>query len=93
VLGRTPPGNNGNIGIFFKEPEITPAGWGEFRWDGSGAAVPSFPPEVEVRALVEGQFVAKWVHSRSLGYCISESSRVLATGGASRNTAILQACQ
>ena len=80
-------------GIYFQDPEITPTGQGLFRWDGSGTSVPTFPLEVEVRAIVEGQFMAKWVHAHSLGYQISPSSRLLATGGASKNTAILQARQ
>lgn len=64
-----------------------------FRWDGSGVAVSTFPPEVEVRAIVEGQFMAKWAHAKKLGYTLSPSSRVLATGGASKNLKILQASQ
>ena len=91
LLSQTDPGNNGNIGIYFKDPEITPGGQGEFCWDGSGAPVSEFPPEVEVRGLVEGQVMAKWVHTQRLGHCITDSSRILATGGASENTAILQA--
>ena len=74
------------------EPEITPrAGPGEYRWDRGGTGVAEFPPEVELRALVEGQLVGKWVHAHRLGYNITPSSRILATGGASQNTAILQA--
>ena len=91
LLRETDAGNGGNIGIYFPQPEITPSGpQGEFRWNSSGTPVPSFPPEVEVRAVVEGQFMAKWIHTRRLGYTISPSSRILATGGASENTAILQ---
>ena len=77
-------------GIYFKDPEITPAGKGIFRQDNSGTAVDHFPPEVEVRAIVENQIMAKFVHARNLGYQISGSSRVLATGGASQNPQILQ---
>jgi len=62
-----------------------------FRWDSNGVAVSTFPPEVEVRAIVEGQFMAKLVHAKRLGYTLSPSSRVLATGGASKNLKILQA--
>ena len=35
--------------------------------------------------------MAKWVHAQRLGHTITDSSRILATGGASGNTAILQA--
>lgn len=82
-----------SLGIYFQDPEITPAGQGVYRWDSNGVAVSKFPPEVEVRAIVEGQFMAKWVHAKRLGYTLSPSSRVLATGGASKNLKILQARQ
>ena len=52
----------------------------------------SFSPEVESRAIIEGQIMAKFVHARKLGYKITSTSRVLATGGASKNTDILQVC-
>ena len=78
-------------GIYFDAPEITPSGvQGIYRFDKNGTRVESFPPEVEVRAVIEGQFLAKLNHARSLGYEIISSSRVLATGGASKNKAILQ---
>lgn len=50
----------------------------------------SFSPKVEVRAVIEGQFLAKLSHAKSLGYEITSSSRVLATGGGSENEEILQ---
>ena len=49
-----------------------------------------FDAAVEVRALIEGQFMGKRVHAENLGYNIGPSSRVLATGGAAANSAILQ---
>ena len=48
------------------------------------------PPEKEPRAIVESQFLAKYVHAHSLGYRITPTSRILATGGASKNKRILQ---
>ncbi len=80
-------------GIYFTEPEITPAGRGMYRLDQSDAPVEAFPPEVEVRALVEGQIMAKLYHAPQLGYEITPTSRVLATGGASMNTHIRQVCK
>ena len=47
-------------------------------------------PEQQVRAILEGQLLAKRLHSSSLGYLTSPDSRVLATGGASNNPHILQ---
>ncbi len=49
-----------------------------------------FPPETEIRALVEGEFLAKLNHATKLGYHMTRATRVLATGGASANTKILQ---
>ncbi|ROI48970.1 Xylulose kinase [Anabarilius grahami] len=54
------------------------------------AQVAAFDREVEIRALVEGQFLAKRVHAEKLGYKIIQGTRVLATGGASANKDILQ---
>ncbi|KAG9347787.1 hypothetical protein JZ751_003802 [Albula glossodonta] len=59
ALRSVPMGNNGNIGIYFDAMEITPP-------------VAGFSQEVEIRALVEGQFLAKRVHAEKLGYKISE---------------------
>lgn len=36
--------------------------------------VPSLSPEVEVRALVEGQFLCRRLHAERLGYSISKST-------------------
>ncbi len=50
----------------------------------------AFPPAIELRALIEGQFLAKLNHATKLGFTITQSTRVLATGGASANIRILQ---
>uniref|UniRef100_A0A6Q2YLZ9 Xylulose kinase n=1 Tax=Esox lucius TaxID=8010 RepID=A0A6Q2YLZ9_ESOLU len=52
--------------------------------------VAGFPAQEEIRALVEGQFLAKRYHAEKLGYKIIPGTRVLATGGASSNKEILQ---
>ncbi|XP_038554080.1 xylulose kinase-like [Micropterus salmoides] len=52
--------------------------------------VSSLSPQVEVRALVEGQFMSRRLHAERLGYSIIPGTRVLATGGASSNKEILQ---
>ena len=78
-------------GLYFYDPEITPSVKGVYRYDSDGKKVEaSFPPAVEVRAVVEGQFLAKYIHARTLGYKILPSSRILATGGACQNLCILQ---
>ena len=43
-----------------------------------------------MRALVEGQMAAKRVHAERLGFRLGADTRILVTGGASVNTAILQ---
>ncbi|XP_072173716.1 xylulose kinase-like [Diadema setosum] len=86
----TPLGNNGNIGIYFHVKEITPSAVGEHRLNADNQSVVTFDPATEVRAVIEGQCLAKRLHAEQLGYNIDGDSRVLVTGGASANTAILQ---
>ena len=89
ALAATPPGNDGRIGFYFDEPEITPrtAAAGVRRFAADDAAVESFPPAAEVRAVVESGFVAMRRHGQAIGI---RPASVLATGGASQNAAILQ---
>ncbi|XP_053408288.1 xylulose kinase-like isoform X1 [Mercenaria mercenaria] len=90
MLLKTPPGNNGNIGIYFDKKEIQPVAMGTFRFNENDERVESFPPEVEVRAVLEGQFLARLMYAKLCGLQIGPESRVIATGGASANQAILQ---
>jgi xylulokinase len=90
ILESTPRGNEGNIGIYFDIPEITPNAVGVFRFDGSNTPVSSFSAAVEVRAVIEGQFLSRRFHAENLGYSLGRTGRVLATGGASNNQQILQ---
>ena len=46
--------------------------------------------ETEVRALVEGQLMAKRLHAETIGFKLTPDTRILVTGGASVNLAILQ---
>ncbi|KAK5849539.1 hypothetical protein PBY51_013867 [Eleginops maclovinus] len=90
ALRDTPLGNGGNIGFYFDSMEITPPAVGVHRFDPQDVQVSSFSPQVEVRSLVEGQFLSRRLHAERLGYCIIPGARVLATGGASSNKEILQ---
>ncbi|XP_011405024.2 PREDICTED: xylulose kinase-like [Amphimedon queenslandica] len=90
LLASTNPGNGGCIGFYYDDPEITPPVVGVHRFSSDDTPVDSFTPETEVRAVVEGQFLAKYIHACSLGYRITPSSRILATGGAAENKQILQ---
>ncbi|KAM9839331.1 xylulose kinase isoform 2-T2 [Aulostomus maculatus] len=83
ALRETPPGNNGYIGFYFDVLEITPLAAGIHRFDPQDN-------KLEVRALLEGQFLSRRLHAERLGYSIIPGTRVLATGGASSNPEILQ---
>lgn len=89
ALAETKPGNDGNIGFYIKEPEITPPilKTGTFRFGPDDAAVESFPPAVDARAVVEGQFLSMRLHGGNIGI---KPTSILATGGASTNKAIVQ---
>ncbi|XP_062570095.1 xylulose kinase-like isoform X2 [Saccostrea cucullata] len=89
-LKNTPMGNNGNIGIYFDVMEIQPLSQGIFRFNKSDEKVESFPPEVEVRAVIEGQMIARKMYTEKRGMHTGLDTRILATGGASLNKAILQ---
>ncbi|KAK1875379.1 Xylulose kinase [Dissostichus eleginoides] len=83
ALRDTPLGNGGNIGFYFDSQEITPPAVGVHLFDPQDV-------QVEVRSLVEGQFLSRRLHAERLGYSIIPGTRVLATGGASSNKDILQ---
>lgn len=90
ALSSTPMGNHGNLGMYFDVMEITPPAVGVHRFNAEGQRVSAFEQDVEIRAVLEGQFLAKRVHAEKLGYKILPGTRVLATGGASSNKDILQ---
>nr|XP_024659496.1 xylulose kinase [Maylandia zebra] len=90
ALRDTPLRNHGNIGFYFETMEITPPVIGVHRFDSADCEVSSLSPQVEVRAVVEGQFLSRRLHAERLGYSIIPGTRVLATGGASSNKEILQ---
>lgn len=57
--------------MYYDQKEITPELEGVFRFNKADEPVSRFTSrEVEVRALVEGQFVAKRVHAENLGFSI-----------------------
>ncbi|XP_068092022.1 xylulose kinase isoform X2 [Hyperolius riggenbachi] len=90
VLRQTPPGNNGCLGFYFEVMEITPQAAGVYRFNAENQKVSEFEKDVEIRALIEGQFMAKRIYAERLGYKIMPQTRILATGGASSNKEILQ---
>jgi len=88
-LRRGAAGNDGNIGFYIREPEITPPilHTGITRFDPSGKRIKDYSPEVEARAVVEGQFLSMRLHGENIGL---KAKRILATGGASANVGILK---
>ncbi|XP_072454308.1 xylulose kinase isoform X1 [Notamacropus eugenii] len=90
ALQSTEVGNCGNLGFYFDVMEIIPETTGRHRFNADNQKVLSFPKKVEIRALIEGQFMAKRIHAEKLGYRIVPSTKILATGGASHNKDILQ---
>lgn len=96
-LKSQPAGNNGYVGFYIDQPEITPsipkAGVRRFGPDGKriSGVFPGSASESaarECRAVVEGQFMSLRVHGESVG--LTNPRKVIATGGASGNPAITQ---
>ena len=54
--------------------EITPHAVGVHRFNSDDKRVDSFPDETEIRAVIEGQFIAKQVHAEKLGYRLGRST-------------------
>nr|XP_022920709.1 xylulose kinase-like [Onthophagus taurus] len=91
LLESTPRGNFGNMGLFYDRKEIIPFVSGDFCYNKRGEKVTKFSSlEVQVRALIEGQFIAKRAHVEDIGFKFNSETKILATGGASKNKAILQ---
>lgn len=90
ALDNTPIGNNGNIGFYFLEPEITPRynSTGIFRFNSDGKLVEKFDGSTDARAIIEGQILNMRSHAKGVG--LDKPRRVIATGGASVNKTILQ---
>ena len=84
ALEQTPAGNRGAMMLPWLEAEITPsvtrAGLRRFAYDGRD-------PAQDVRAVVEGQMMAMANHSAPIA---RDLKRIVATGGASVNRAVLQ---
>ncbi|KAB0790713.1 hypothetical protein PPYR_14841 [Photinus pyralis] len=91
LLDSTPRGNFGNIGLYYDTQEIIPFLSGDYRFNKAGDRIVKFTSlEVEVRALIEGQFMAKRMYAEDFGFKFGEDTKLLATGGASCNKSILQ---
>ncbi len=89
ALAQTRPGNAGHIGFYVKDPEITPPilKTGMYRFGPNGAKADAFPGPIDVRALVESQFLSMRIHGANIGI---RPKSILATGGASANQGLIQ---
>ncbi|ETN68789.1 hypothetical protein NECAME_15621 [Necator americanus] len=79
ILSKTDTGNNGNIGLYFDEDEIAPRiKKGDFRFTKKEKyfSVKDFTPEVEARALLEGQSLLKLLYARTMG-CITGKGKLI----------------
>lgn len=71
LLERTPRGNFGYLGLYYDEQEIIPWIQGDYRFDKNDEPIDRFPSrEIEIKALIEGQFIAKRAHAEHLGFII-----------------------
>jgi len=84
MLLSTSPGNNGNIMLPYFFPEIVPLVLNPkvYRFGFN-----ENDPEINVRAVIEAQFLSMKLHSRWIG---EKASEIHATGGASINKEIMQ---
>ncbi len=89
LVAATPAGNEGRIGFYLVDPEITPPihKTGIRRFDAQNRPVADFPAGAECRAVVEGQCLSMRLHGENVGF---EPKRILATGGASVDQEMLR---
>ncbi len=89
LVAATPVGNGGHVGFYFDDPEITPdvSQAGHYRFDPEGGRAESFEAAVEVRAVLEGQFLSMRLHGEKIGLV---PARILATGGASKDATVIR---
>ncbi|XP_016840700.1 xylulose kinase-like isoform X2 [Nasonia vitripennis] len=91
LLDNTPRGNFGNFAFYYDVEEILPRLVGDHRFNKANERIARYSSkEVEVRAVIEGQFVARRAHAEDFGFVIGPNTRIIATGGASNNKTILQ---
>ena len=94
ALRCTPPGNAGTLGLYLPLPEITPVIGGSGQWfvDAAGARIPesAVPAATAVRSVIEGRFLSMRARGEALGLR-QQRHCVLATGGGSKSSEILQA--
>ncbi|XP_055337409.1 xylulose kinase-like [Paramacrobiotus metropolitanus] len=89
-LSQQPAGNAGVIGLYYDQVEIVPSVQGRFYFDVDDNPMERLESEQEIRALIEGQSIAKRYHAESFGFKVTPETRIYVTGGGSRNSTLLQ---
>ena len=71
LLDNTPRGNFGNCALYCDAKEIAPSIIGDHRFNKANERVARYSSkEVEVRALIEGQFISKRAYAEDFGFNI-----------------------
>lgn len=89
LVAEMPAGNEGQIGFYIRDAEITPPiqKTGFVRFDADGQRVEAFGAAADCRAVCESHFMSMRLHGENVGF---EPRRILATGGASVERGLLQ---
>ncbi|CAI5445894.1 unnamed protein product [Caenorhabditis angaria] len=91
ILSQTPPGNQGKIGFFFDSDEIAPnVRKGDYLFNENGETVEGFDDLTTCRAIFESQCYLKLLYTKKMGLVLNKENRLILTGGASKNIALLQ---
>lgn len=73
LLESTPRGNFGNFALYYDTQEILPFIIGDYRYNKANDEISRYSSkEVEVRALIEGQCVAKRAYAEDFGFVIGK---------------------
>lgn len=99
MLDATPSGNNGNVAVHFRDREIIPTAKGTLRWDAHISPMSAecirglhrfSTPEIEVRALIEGQIMHHWSIAHEMGFHHTPNTKIIVVGEDSRCQSVLQ---
>lgn len=77
LLESTPRGNFGNMALYYDVQEILPFLKGDFRYNKTQRVTKFTSLEVEVRACVEGQFIAKRAYAEDFGFKVGKTKMIL----------------
>lgn len=72
LLESTPRGNFGNMGLYYDQQEILPFLKGDYRYNKEGKVGKFTSLEVEVRAVIEGQFIRQRAYAEDFGFKVGK---------------------